>query len=234
MFDFPNDVTDVSEVPEAYRNLYQPAEEGFTLDPHLAEKLDVSGLLSALEKERSNAQSFEKELKAWQALGPDPETAWANKQKALTAEFTEQFDAVLAAKDEEIARLKELNADFLITTRATEALFKAGGSVELLMPHLRAVVTLTEEEGVPALRIIDTDGSFRETTEGVPMTLEDLVAEMRSSSVFARAFNPTGNKGSGMDPSGVPVNLATINGQNQWALNARIEDIAAGKVSVSL
>ncbi|MZR30905.1 hypothetical protein [Sneathiella litorea] len=234
MFDFPNDVTDLNEVPEAYRSLYQPGEEGFTLDPHLAEKLDVSGLLSALEKERGNAQNFEKELKAWQTLGRDPETAWANKQKALTAEFTEQFDAILAEKDEEIARLKERNADFLITTHATEALLKAGGSVELLMPHIRAAVTLVEEEGAPSLRIIDTDGSLREKAEGVPLTVEDLVAEMRSSPVFARAFNPTGSKGSGMDPSGVPVNLATINGQNQWALNARIEDIAAGKVSVSM
>ncbi|MDF2367491.1 hypothetical protein [Sneathiella sp.] len=234
MFDFPNDVTDLNAVPEPYRGLYQPGEEGFTLNPVLAEKLDVSGLLSALEKERGNAQAFEKELKAWQALGPDPETAWADRQKALTAEFTEQFDTLLTAKDAEIARLKELNADFLITTRATEALFKAGGSVELLMPHIRAAVTLIEEEGAPVLRIMDTDGSFRETAEGVAMTVEDLVAEMRSSPVFARAFNPTGSKGSGMDPSGVPVNLATINGQNQWALNARIEDIAAGKVSVSL
>jgi hypothetical protein len=234
MFDFPNNVTDLSEVPELYRSLYQPGEEGFTLDPLLAEKLDVSGLLSALEKERGNAQNFEKELKAWQALGPDPETAWANRQKALTAEFTEQFDAIIAEKDEEIARLKERNADFLITTRATEALLKAGGSVELLMPHLRAAITLVEEEGAPVLRIIDTDGAFREKSEGVAMTIEDFVAELRSSPVFARAFNPTGSKGSGMDPSGVPVNLATINGQNQWALNARIEDIAAGKVSVSM
>ena len=234
MFYFPNDVTDLNEVPEAYRGLYQPGEEGFTLDPHLAEKLDVSGLLSALEKERGNAQSFEKELKAWQALGPDPETAWAEKQKSLTAEFTEQFDAILAEKEEEIARLKDLNADFLITTRATEALLKAGGSVELLMPHLRAAITLVEEEGAPVLRIIDSDGSLREKSEGEPMTVEDLVAELRSSPVFARAFNPTGSKGSGMDPSGVPVNLATINGQNQGALNARIEDIAAGKVAVSM
>lgn len=234
MFDFPNDVTDLNAVPEQYRGLYQPGQEGFTLDPLLAEKLDVSGLLSALDKERGNAQGFEKELKAWQALGPDPETAWASRQKALAAEFTEQFDAVLAEKDAEITRLKELNADFLITTRATEALLKAGGSVELLMPHIRAAVTLVEEEGAPSLRIIDTDGSLREKSEGVPLTVEDLVAEMRSSPVFARAFNPTGSKGSGMDPSGVPVNLATINGQNQWALNARIEDIAAGKVSVSL
>ncbi len=234
MFDFPNDVTDLSAVPEQYRGLYQPGEEGFTLDPHLAEKLDVSGLLSALKKERSNAQGFEKELKSWQTLGPNPEAAWDEKQKALTAEFTGQFDAIIEAKDAEIARLKELNADFLITTRATEAVLKAGGSVELLMPHLRAAITLVEEEGAPVLQIIDTDGSFREKAEGVAMTVEDLVAAMRSSPIFARAFNPTGSKGSGMDPSGVPVNHATINGQNQWALNARIEDIAAGKVSVSL
>jgi hypothetical protein len=66
------------------------------------------------------------------------------------------------------------------------------------------------------------------------MTLPELVAEMRSSPVFARAFDPTGNRGSGMDPAGMPVRVSAVNGHNQWALNARIEDIAAGKVAVNL
>ncbi|MCF8469066.1 MAG: hypothetical protein K9G33_16850 [Sneathiella sp.] len=234
MFDFPENVTDLTDVPEIYQSLYQPGEEGFTFDPVLAEKLDVSGLLSALEKERNGGQALEKELKAWRALGPDPETAWAEKEKALTTKFTDQFDAVLAAKDEEIARLKESNADFLITSRASEALLSAGGSVDLLMPHIRNAVALVEDGGAIQVRILGTDGSFRETSEGTPMTLPELVAEMRSSSVFARAFDPTGNRGSGMDPASLPVRLTSVNGHNQWALNARIEDIAAGKVAVSL
>ena len=234
MFDFPEKVIDLTVVPESYQSLYQAGEEGFTLDPALAERLDVSGLLSALEKERNGGQTLEKELKAWRQLGSDPETAWAEKQKVIAAEFTEQFDAILAAKDEEITVLKESNAEFLILTRATEALLNAGGSVDLLMPHLRAVVTIVEEGEDVHLRIIDTDGSFRESADGVPMTLSDLVSEMRSSPVFGRAFDPTGNRGSGMDPAGLPVRQSTINGHNQWALNTRIEDIAAGKVSVSL
>lgn len=234
MFDFPEKVTQLTDVPDPYRTLYHPAEEGFTLDPALAEKLDVSGLLSALEKERDNAQGFEKELKAWRALGPDPESAWAEKQKALAAEFTEQFDAILAAKDAEINGLKDANAEFLIITRASEALVKAGGSVDLLMPHLRAAVTVVEEGGQVRLRVIDSDGSFREKAEGVPMEIADLVSEMRASPVFARAFDPTGNRGSGMDPVSLPVRVSSVNGHNQWALNARIEDIAAGKVAVSL
>ena len=234
MFDFPENVTDLADVSESYRSLYQPGEEGFILDPVLASRLDVSGLLSALEKERGSGQSLEKELKAWRQLGADPETAWAEKAKALTAEFTEQFDAVLAAKDAEIARLKESNAEFLITTRAHDALLKAGGSVDLLMPHIRSAVALVEDGGAAHIRILGTDGSIRETSEGTPMTLPELVAEMRNSPVFARAFDPTGNRGSGMDPAATPVQRSTINGHNQWALNTRIEDIATGKVSVSL
>ena len=141
---------------------------------------------------------------------------------------------MLEAKDEEIARLKESNAEFLITTQAHDALLKAGGSIELLMPHIRSAVELVEDGGAVSLRILGTDGSIRETSEGVPMTLPELVAEMRNSPVFARAFDPTGNRGTGMDPAGGPVQRSTINGHNQWALNTRIEDIAAGKVSVSL
>ncbi|MAL80225.1 MAG: hypothetical protein CMN55_14150 [Sneathiella sp.] len=239
MFEFPLKVTDLETVPEQYHSLYQPetdAAEGFALDPLLAGKLDVSGLTSALEKERGAAQGFEKELKAWRALGPDPETAWTARETALRAEMTAGFDAALAQKDAAIAELEQRNGAFLIETRATEALLKAGGSVELLMPHIRAAVTLHHdaEKPLPTLHILDRDGTVRRDAEGAPISLEALVGEMRNSPIFARAFAPTKMRGSGMDPAGVTAPRGSINGHNQGALNARIEDIARGKVSVAL
>ena len=239
MFEFPLKVMALDMVPEQYHSLYQPetdAAEGFVLDPLLAGKLDVSGLTSALEKERGAAQKFEKELKAWRALGQDPETAWATREAALRETLTAGFDAALAQKDAAIAELEQRNGAFLIETRATEALLKAGGSVELLMPHIRAAVTLHHdaEKPLPTLHILDRDGTVRRDAEGAPISLEALINEMRNSPVFARAFAATGQRGSGMDPGGVTTGRGTINGHNQWALNARIEDIARGKVSVAL
>ncbi|WP_373087059.1 hypothetical protein [Sneathiella sp.] len=234
MFDFPETVADLTAVPDIYHGLYQPVEVGFALDPALAEKLDVSGLVSALEKERGANRTLEKELDGWRQLGPTPEEAWQQKSDALNAELSELFEAVLTEKDAEITRLKASNTEFLITSRATEALLAAGALPELLMPHIRAAIMVVEEAGEPALRVAGPDGTLREKSDGVPMTVADLVSEMRASAVFARAFDPTGNRGSGMDPAGVPVRLSAINGHNQWAVNARIEDIATGKVAVSL
>lgn len=235
MFDFPLTVTDLGEVPGPYRSLYQPGEGEevpYALDPVLAEKLDVSGLVSALEKERGAAQGFEKELKAWRSLGPDPEAARA----ALTAALAADYEAKLAEKEAAIAALHAENGAFYIETRATEALLKEGGSVELLMPHIRAQVALETEPGAsrPMIRILGRDGEVRRDANGAPMTLEALVSEMRSSPVFSRAFAPTGQRGSGMDPAGIAGGRDVISGHHSGALNARIEDIARGRVTVAL
>jgi len=235
MFDFPLHVAALDDVPECYRGLYQPGEEAaapFALDPQLAEKLDVSGLVSALEKERGAAQGFEKELKAWRSLGPDPDTARTAISSALSTAFEER----LALKDAEIAALAAENGAFLIETRATEAILKAGGSVELLMPHIRAAVRLEAAAvgGRPAIRILGADGAVRSDADGAPLTLEALVSEMRNSPVFARAFAPTGHRGSGMDPGGLIPGRGVVSGHHPGALNARIEDIARGRVTVAL
>lgn len=250
MFEFPTELETLNDVPEAYQSLYAESETGFVLDPGLAEKLDVSGLTSALEKERNAAQAAEKELKLWRQLGDEPQVViethhdmqtamtgfqdskllWQEKEHALN----EEFNGALKEKDDTIEALKASNEQFLITSKATEALLAAKGSPDLLMPHIRNAVMLVEEGGEAELRVIDTDGSFRLKGEDTFMTLTDLVEELRASSIFARAFDPVGNRGSGMDPAGLPLRNGQVNRYDGRAINARIEDIAAGKVAVTL
>ncbi|TNE42529.1 MAG: hypothetical protein EP348_00185 [Alphaproteobacteria bacterium] len=237
MFDFPITLADLTEVPDVYRPLYaaREGEDGFALDPDLAGLLDVSGLTSALEKERSAHQAATRELKAWRELGEDPAMVADILTRAAERESEQRtaLEATAREKDAEIARLKESNAAFFITTRANEVLMKAGGVAELLMPHLKSRLTVTEEAGAPVLRVIADDGSLRETETGAPVTLEQLVGEMRASPIFARAFVPSRASGSGMDPAARPAGQ-NLNSRNPYALTARIEDIATGKVAVTL
>jgi hypothetical protein len=250
MFDFPKTVDDLSTVPDIYQGLYGPAEDGFALDPALAEKLDVTGLTSALEKERKSAAALEKELRLWRQIADDPEAALTRSQEmeatlhqfetgaqdrqerelALTAEV----NAVIAEKDSQIDQLKQQNREFLITTEATAAILTAKGSPELLMPHIRLQVSVVEEEGALHIRIAGDDGEVRVNEDGGYLSLKELVSEMRSSPIFARAFDPVGSRGSGMDPASLPLHSTQLNGHDARTVNARIEDIATGRVAVTL
>ena len=225
MFDFPADIDDLTDVPKQFQPLYVSAEAGFQLAPELAAKLDVSGLRSALEKERNAAQAATRELAGWRQLGPDPASAKASQVAAAEAETR-------------IAELEARNRQNLITHKATEAVLKGKGSPELLLPHMQGALTVVDEAGVSQLRVLASDGSLRETADGVWMTADDLVEEFRGSPVFARAFDPPLRRGSGMDPasgssSGNSSGGGAISGGSSWALNTRIEDIAAGKVTLN-
>lgn len=220
MFDFPLELEDLADVPAQFQSLYAADDAGFRLAPDLAAKLDVSGLRSALEKERNAAQAATKELAGWRQLGPDPDVVQARQQAAADAEIR-------------IAELETRNRENLITHKATEAALKSHGSPELLLPHLHGALTTVEEAGKTVLRVLAGDGSFRETADGIWMTADDLVEEFRSSAVYARAFDPQGRRGSGMDPaSRIGAGSGEITGRHQWAQNTRLEDIAAGKVTL--
>ncbi len=222
MFDFPITTDSLTDIPAAYQGLYTETENGAaTLDPALAARLDTSGLTSALDKERSNSHRTAKELKEWRELGETPDRV---RDSLETLERTAE-EAVAVIDD-----LRAQNHQFLVTTAATESLLAAGGSVELLMPHLEKSVRVDTKEGTPELRIIGPDGQDRRQGEDSFMTIADLVEEMRASPVFARGFDPVGNRGSGMDPAGLPP--ASDSGSG--ASGVRLEDIATGKVVVAV
>src|SRR5574343_666991 len=76
-FDFNSEVISLDNVPEAYKPLYQPAEDGskFVLDPNLSKKLNVDPLKKALTSERAMREQFEKKAKVYEkleSLGIDP------------------------------------------------------------------------------------------------------------------------------------------------------------------
>jgi len=50
------------------------------------------------------------------------------------------------------------------------------------------------------VQVVDDKGDPRVNGKGEPLTIADLVAEMRGSEVFGRAFEVSGQSGSGKQP----------------------------------
>lgn len=201
MFDFPASVASLDAVPEPYRALYGEADGAYRLEEALARKLDVSGLVSALDKERKTARENERLLKAWTALGASPDEVAQRLGGSGAADSG--LKSQLAAKDAELTRLRGALERQLVDAAASAEVTAQRGAAALLLPHLRASLAVVEDEaGGFAVRVVDAAGQERRGERGQPLTVKDLVAEMRQSEDFARAFDGAGLSGGGMPPSG--------------------------------
>tara|TARA_R110002051_G_scaffold22502_5_gene58174 strand:+ start:1365 stop:2132 length:768 start_codon:yes stop_codon:yes gene_type:complete len=211
----------IDDAPEALREHYTEQDGKFVLAVEAVGGYaleDVSGLKSALGKERTRAEKLERDVVAFKDLDPaKARTALAEleelkaldpakeadkiantKFEAAKAQLLEKHNADLTERD---GRIKTLNGavDGLVREqRATAAIAEAKGAVDLLLPHVLRFTRTVEKDGKFSVEVIDADGNCRiGDSKGSPMTIKDLVAEMRGSETFGRAFDGDGQSGSG-------------------------------------
>jgi hypothetical protein len=217
-FDFKTKIDNLESVPDQFRGLYVPLPEdqgvGFTYHPEFSSH--VNGLTTALEKERKANKEVRAQIAAWKALGDTPEVisqkltelqeaAAKGKENQpnwdkLKGDLEAGYSKKLSEKDKEISTMRATVERHLVDNEATLALAEAKGSVALLLPHVKQFTRVIEENGVYVVRVIDKDGDPRGNHSGGFMTIKDLVAEMKSSDVFGRAFEASGNTGGGKPP----------------------------------
>lgn len=200
----PAYATTLDEIPEAARGLYvETGEGGFRLDAEGIE--DVSGLKSALEKERT-------------------------ARKALKAELDAASGEGAAAPDGRLAALEAA----LISAEARAAILAEGGIAELLVPIVAPRLAAVEEAGGIRLAVRGADGGERRTPDGATaMTARDLVQELRAQPAYARAFDLPAKGGSGAPSHGraaAPLDIVSIT--DQAALDRNVADIASGRIRV--
>lgn len=222
MFDFELELNDLDGVPEKYKPLYgREGDEGsFKIDKDLSKKLDVSGLTSALDKERKANTTSTKSLKAFQQYGETPSDV-GTKIDELNEELSKGKDGKvnfekmkmdlekthsekLKTKDEEITQMKGTLNKYLIDSEASKILTQpeVAGSVGLLLPHIQRQTKVIEENGNFHVRVIDQDGDARSNGNGGFMTIGELVSEMKESPDYKRAFDATKQKGNDTPPGG--------------------------------
>lgn len=236
-FDFLGEVSSLDTIPESYKTLYQPTEDGtkFVLDPILAKKLDVNPLKTALASERKLREEFQKKAKVAEkldSLGINPddlENIIAGKQtsgKKLSDDENEKIRKQIADQyGKEIEAYKTTNQK--LTTRlqssvvedvAIRALIEEKGSVDLLLPHIKSMVKVEFDENYnPVVKVYDKDGQPLVDREGKYFTVKDLVKYLKTQDVFARAFEGDGRSGGGTPPGnsarGTSVRNPFVKGQ---------------------
>jgi len=205
-------VDSLEAVDEPLRALYVERDGKFQLNVDGIE--DTGGLKSALSAERKRAADLEKQTKAWKSIGKTPdeiaELLEAQEARALTeAEKKGEWDKLktqmntahetaLKAKDETIGAMRRRLEAELVDAKATAAIAAAKGVPELLLPIVQRFVKVDDDFHV---QIVDAKGDPRVNAKGEPLSISDLITEMKATELYGRAFDGSGHTGSGTQPS---------------------------------
>jgi hypothetical protein len=179
---------------------------------------NVKGLKSALSSERANREKLEGSLKAFEGLdaqkardaikkleellakgGGDDKTK--EQIEAIKKQLSEKHSAEISKKDEMLGLMTKQLEKLLIESAAVKAIAENKGVVELLLPHVRSFTRMKKlEAGDYVAEVVDANGNVRITNKAGstdPMSITELVSEMKGNKIYAPAFQGSGAGGSG-------------------------------------
>lgn len=214
----------IDGLPEEIAGEYEKTDDGYQLKVLKnyvpKDRLeDTTGLKSALKKEREAAATAARQLKAmqekyggidideWEKLQEERreheerEAERKGEWEKLKAQMREQHQKELAAREQNLGRMKGELERHLIDAAATAAINEANGNVILLLPHVKSRVQLIEDNGTYKPQVVDESGTPRVDGDGNPLSIKALVSEMRTQEVYAGAFKGTGSAGGGTPPA---------------------------------
>lgn len=200
-------VDKLEDVDEKHRDLYVERDGKYELDadgvPDLRTALKTANAearnlrLKYKDIDPDEVKQTKAELEELRTKAAGPEQLEALKNQLVTAHGKE--------KQKLQARIDSLTAayeDTAITSAATVAIADAKGAPALLLPHVRKSVRLADVDGRPAVQVVDDKGNPRVNKDGQPLTIKDLVEEMRADTTFGRAFDGSNAGGAGSGSSG--------------------------------
>lgn len=118
-------------------------------------------------------------------------------------QYEKQLAEAVNAEKGETLKMKGSLERHLISEAATAALATSGAiSPQLLMPHVKAQVRVVQSGDDFVAAVVDSDGTIRTNGKGSPMTVADLVGEMKTKAEFSVAFKSEAKGGSGVDNKG--------------------------------
>jgi len=221
-----DEVESLDTVPEPFRPLYAQNDGGkFSVNPEYKSLADTYiGLNRSLKAARAEAKAKGTQvvdLSPLSEFGTTPDeikTTVQTKLEELQAELAKGGQAKLnldkIKQDLAEAHSKELTKQqtraqaletqlysVLVENEATLAVAELKGIPELLMPFIKNQVKVKDEGGRFAAFIVDNQGDQRYSgITGQPMTIKELVAEMKANEKFGRLFESDVQGGGGKPP----------------------------------
>lgn len=226
MENFETELENLNNVPAEFHGFYKKEGDVFKLDaenPIVSGAVKgIMGLNKALKAARNDAKSAKGkavDISALSEFGQTPEeikaafetkiselqdAANSGDKKArldldkIKKEFAEQKAKELAERDTANQSLRTQLYDMLVVNEANSAITASKGNPKLLMPFIKQQVKVQEEDGKQVVVVVDDEGSIRMNgATQLPMTVSELIADMKSQKDFAAAFESEMKSGGG-------------------------------------
>ena len=108
----------------------------------------------------------------------------------------------LEKRDQRNQALQNQLYGLLVENSAVAAVAELKGVPELLLPFIKTQVKVAEENGEFKVQVLDGQGEVRYGATGSPMTIKELVQEMKAQEKYGRLFESEAPAGPGGKPPG--------------------------------
>lgn len=217
-------VDSLDSIPEEFRDDYVEVDgryqlkalEGFVPKDSVE---DVTGLKSALHKERESAREYARKLRQvqeqyggidldeynalreQQAKADEERRKKAGEWDSLKQQLVDKHGSEKAAWEKEKAGLLKAFEGQVSEAAAVQALAEHKGNPLFLKSHvLNAIKVVQDDSGRFITQVVDDAGNPRMNGDGKFLTVSDFVRELRDNEAFAGAFLGTGSSGGGTPP----------------------------------
>lgn len=174
---------------------------------------DLADLADFGSDPKEIAEAVKARIAELEASGTDGERGKQIIDK-MRRDMKAAHEAELKGKDDENGALRGTVHKYLIDSAATSALASEGAIAELALPFVQKHVKVIQADGEFHARVVDKDGDVRLSgATGEPMTITELVREMKGQDTYAPLFKSEAHGGGGAKPSAskgakVPDNLS--------------------------
>jgi hypothetical protein len=196
-------------------------------------------------KSARDALSKIDEIANWDGDTKIKEAIEANERKANSKleELVKQHNEKVKSLENDLSDRESQLQDAIVNAKIVDAISKEGGNIDLLVPHVRKFVNMIKDSrGRFVPEVVKDDGTPRiGDAAGTPMTISQLVQEMKTKDTFAAAFpgaNNTGTNKSSTEPGkktkSEADNVKVVKSTDASGMSKNLDDIAAGKVVVDM
>jgi len=199
-------VDKLDEVDEALRPLYVEREGKYELDvdgvPDLRAALKTANREAATLRTKFKDVDLEEVVTLRAQVEELKTKAGPEVLESIKRQMNEAHGKEREKLQQRLDLMRTSLSDALIDGEAARVLAEMKGSPTLLLPHIRKSVKITETDDGFAVHVVNNKGEPRVRDDGSPMTIKQLVEEMKSVPEFGRAFDGSGAGGTGSGGAG--------------------------------
>lgn len=186
--------------------------------------------IDAVMKESGMSLEDIRELRQRQedlAKSKEQEALKKGDAEKIIAQMNEKHGREVSELKSQLEQKDKFVRDYVIESAATAAIANMKGVAKLLLPHVKAALSVETDDGKIHVRVLGNGGEPRVNSKGEYMTAEEYVAELRNDDIFSRAFEGEGTSGSGVPASKAPGRY----GQRDWQSMSAQQRVEAARAA---